>query len=179
MVEGATPLFEPLVRHEREVRWTCLWPPYPLPQRRVASSTVIPCGKAQTLAHNGRPGARREALFAADEFSAARISSPHTRRADACVVRRILSWCDQERLELRQVSPGLAGRFLDDLPGVSSTKKPGLGCPQAFLRHPQYRREDFRVSLQGKISFSTHPHGGFPTRQTSPLAERKHKYFLA
>ena len=50
-----------------------------------------------------RAGAR--ALFAADEFFAARISNPHTRRAYARVVSRFLAWCEQERLELRQVSP--------------------------------------------------------------------------
>ena len=63
-----------------------------------------------------------KALFAADEFFAARISNPHTRRAYARVVRRFLTWCEDEHLELPQVSPGLAGRFIDELPGDSSTK---------------------------------------------------------
>ena len=71
------------------------------------------------------------ALFAADEFFAARISNPHTRRADARVVRRFLSWCEDQGLELPQVSPGLASRFIDELPGDSSTKNQAL----AALRH--------------------------------------------
>ena len=62
-----------------------------------------------------RAGAK--ALFAADEFFAARISNPHTRRAYARVVRRFLAWCEDRGLELPQVSPGLAGRFIDELPG--------------------------------------------------------------
>ena len=70
-------------------------------------------------------------LFAADEFFAARISNPHTRRAYARVVRRFLTWCEDEHLELPQVSPGLAGRFIDELPGDSSTKNQAL----AALRH--------------------------------------------
>ena len=74
------------------------------------------------------------ALFAADEFFAARISNPHTRRAYARVVRRSLAWCEEERLDLPQVSPGLAGRFIDELPGDSSTKNQALAalqhCPQ-------------------------------------------------
>ena len=76
-----------------------------------------------------RAGAK--ALFAADEFFAARISNPHTRRAYARVVRRFLTWCEQEALELSRVSPGLAGRFIDELPGDTSTKNQAL----AALRH--------------------------------------------
>ena len=72
-----------------------------------------------------------KALFAADEFFAARISNPHTRRAYARVVRRFLTWCEDEHLELPQVSRGLAGRFIDELPGDSSTKNQAL----AALRH--------------------------------------------
>ena len=72
-----------------------------------------------------RAGAK--ALFAADEFFAARISNPHTRRAYARVVRRFLAWCEQEAIELPQVSPGLAGRFIDQLPGDSSTKGENRG----------------------------------------------------
>ena len=71
-----------------------------------------------------RAGAK--AIFAADEFFAARISNPHTRRAYARGVRRFLTWCEQEHLELPQVSPGLAGRFIDELPGDSSTKNQAL-----------------------------------------------------
>ena len=71
------------------------------------------------------------ALFAADEFFAARISNPHTRRAYARVVRRFLAWCEDQGLELARVSPGLAGRFIDELPGDTSTKNQAL----AGLRH--------------------------------------------
>ena len=71
------------------------------------------------------------ALFAADEFFAARISNPHTCRAYARVVRRFLAWCEEEHLEIPQVSPGLAGRFIDELPGDSFTKNQAL----VALRH--------------------------------------------
>ena len=46
-------------------------------------------------------------------------------------MRRFLTWCEDEHLELPQVSPGLAGRFIDELPGDSSTKNQAL----AALRH--------------------------------------------
>ena len=70
--------------------------------------------------------AGRNALFAADEFFAARISNPHTRRAYASVVRRFLVWREEEHLELSRVSPGLAGRFIDEFAGDSATKNQAL-----------------------------------------------------
>ena len=75
--------------------------------------------------------AGRNALFAADEFFGARISNPHTRRVYGRVVSRFLAWCELEALELSRVSPGLAGRFIDEFPGDSATKNQAL----AALRH--------------------------------------------
>ena len=75
--------------------------------------------------------AGRNALFATDEFFGARISNPHTRRAYGRVVSRFLAWCETEALDLSRVSPGLAGRFIDELPGDSATKNQAL----AALRH--------------------------------------------
>ena len=72
-----------------------------------------------------RAGAK--ALFAA------RISNPHTRRAYARVVRRFLTWCEDQGLDLPQVSPGLAGRFIDELPGDSSTKNQALAALRYFF----------------------------------------------
>ena len=75
--------------------------------------------------------AGKNALFAADEFFSAKISNPHTRRAYARPVGRFLTWCDEQGIELRQVTPGLAGRFLEELPGSDPTKNQAL----AALRH--------------------------------------------
>jgi site-specific recombinase XerD len=102
--------------------------------RSPAQSAVLPAFRAldpdrSVPAVLERAG--RNALFAADEFFAARISNPHTRRAYARVVRRFLAWCEDQGLELRQVSPGLAGRFIDELAGDSATKNQAL----AALRH--------------------------------------------
>ena len=66
--------------------------------------------------------AGKAACFAADEFFSARISNPHTRRADARPVGRFLTWCEAQGIELRQVTPGLAGRFIEELPGSDPTK---------------------------------------------------------
>ena len=75
--------------------------------------------------------AGRNALFAADEFFSAKISNPHTRRAYARPVGRFLLWCEEQSIELRQVTPGLAGRFIEELPGSDPTKNLAL----AALRH--------------------------------------------
>ena len=71
------------------------------------------------------------ACFAADEFFSARISNPHTRRAYARAVGGFLAWCRDHRLELRQVTPGIAGRFLEQLPGDAPNRNQAL----AALRH--------------------------------------------
>ena len=75
--------------------------------------------------------AGKAACFAADEFFSARLSNPHTRTAYARHVSRFLNWCEDQDLELHQVTPGLAGRFLEQLPGGASTKNQDL----AGLRH--------------------------------------------
>ena len=90
-------------------------------------------------AGNGPPGAfpailvraDKAACFAADEFFRARISNPPTRTAYAHQVSRFLTWCEDQGLELYQVTPGLAGRFLDQLPHRAPTKNQAL----AALRH--------------------------------------------
>ena len=71
------------------------------------------------------------ACFAADEFFAAKISNPHTRRAYARPVGRFLTWCEEHGIELRQVTPGLAGRFIEEIPGSDPTRNLAL----AALRH--------------------------------------------
>ena len=77
------------------------------------------------------PAILASACLAADEFFSARISNPHTRTAYARQVSRFLTWCEDEGLELHQVTPGLAGRFLDELPYKAPTKNQAL----AALRH--------------------------------------------
>ena len=75
--------------------------------------------------------AGKNALFAADEFFSARLSNSHTRRAYARPVGRFLAWCEEQGIELRQVTPGLAGRFIEELPGSDPTRNLAL----AALRH--------------------------------------------
>ena len=75
--------------------------------------------------------AGRIACFAADEFFSARISNPETRRAYSRAVGWFLEFCEREDVEFNRVTPGLAGRFLRDLPVSPATKNQAL----AGLRH--------------------------------------------
>ncbi|MEP7351655.1 MAG: tyrosine-type recombinase/integrase [Acidobacteriota bacterium] len=71
------------------------------------------------------------AQFAYDEFLKAAIHNPHTRRAYGRIVNRFLHWCEQNGLELRNISPGLAGEYIQSLVGTPPTKNQAL----AALRH--------------------------------------------
>lgn len=74
-----------------------------------------------------------KALFVAIEYFAAGISNPHTRRAYARVVRRFLAWCEKEDFDPLRVSPGLAGRFMDEFSGGSATKNQALAALKHFF----------------------------------------------
>ena len=77
--------------------------------------------------------AGKNALFAADEFFSAQVSNPHTRRAYGRAVSRFLAWCDEQGIELRQVTPGLAGRFIQEHPGEVITKNQALAALRRFF----------------------------------------------
>ena len=71
------------------------------------------------------------AAFAADEFFRASLSNEHTRRAYSRIAGRFLAWCADQRLDLRQITPGLAGEYIGRLAGSAPTKNQAL----AALRH--------------------------------------------
>ena len=71
------------------------------------------------------------ATFAADEFFKATLNNEHTRRAYGRIVNRFLVWCDRQGIELRMITPGLAGEYLSSIEGSAPTKNQAL----AALRH--------------------------------------------
>ena len=87
---------------------------------REPGLALIPVRRgARGLVERGGPGAR----FAAEEFFAARFRNPHTRRAYGRHVVRFLERCDARGIELREVSPGDAARFIEELaPSVANQK---------------------------------------------------------
>ena len=72
------------------------------------------------------------AAFAADDFFAARLANPHTRRAYARAVGRFLAWVDAQGVELAHVTPRMAGRFLDELAGGPASKNQVLAACRQF-----------------------------------------------
>jgi site-specific recombinase XerD len=81
------------------------------------------------------PALRRaggNAEFAADEFFSACVSNEHTRRAYGRAVGRFLDWCESQGVALSQVSPGAAGRFIEELPGTAATKNQSRAALKQF-----------------------------------------------
>ena len=72
------------------------------------------------------------ATFAADEFFRASIGNEHTRRAYGRIVGRFLTWCGDRKLELHNITPGLAGDYLGQLEGSASTKNQVLAALRKF-----------------------------------------------
>lgn len=86
------------------------------------SSAAIPA-----LIRDGGGNAR----FAYDEFFKATINNPHTRRAYGRIVNRFLNWCEAQGHALHNVTPGIAGEYMQTLEGSAPTKNQAL----AALRH--------------------------------------------
>lgn len=80
------------------------------------------------------------AVFAWDEFFSAVLRNPHTRTAYGRVVVSFLDWLDAASVRLDHVTPGLVGRYLDQLTLSPPSKKLALAALRRFfdafvLRH--------------------------------------------
>jgi integrase/recombinase XerD len=73
------------------------------------------------------------AAFAWDEFFSGRLRNPHTRDAYQRAVMRFLDWLAPAGVELPQVTPGMIGRYMDELPLSIPTKKLALAALRAFF----------------------------------------------
>lgn len=73
------------------------------------------------------------AEFAWDTFFGGTYRNPHTRVAYMRAVMRFLDWLSSRQIELRLVSPGLVGGYLDGLPLAAPTKKLELAALRAFF----------------------------------------------
>ena len=73
------------------------------------------------------------ACFAADEFFSARTSNWETRRAYGRAVRAFFQWCEAEQLELAQITPGIAERFIRSLEVSDATKNQTLAAIRHFF----------------------------------------------
>jgi integrase/recombinase XerD len=73
------------------------------------------------------------AFFAAEEFFKASISNEHTRRAYGRIVGRFLTWCARRKLDLRNITPGLAGDYIGEVAGSEPTKNQALAALRRFF----------------------------------------------
>ena len=108
-------------------------------------SNLVPASKSGLVKGEALPpildAAGKAARFAYQEFFYGEIRNPHTRLAYHRAVKKFLLWCQDQDLELQQISPGAVGHYLDQLKVTTSdgqqhaaaisTKKLAL----AALRH--------------------------------------------
>lgn len=63
------------------------------------------------------------AEFAWEEFFLGKIRNQHTRMAYRRAVRRFLAWCEPQGVELARITPGMVGRYFDELELSIPSKK--------------------------------------------------------
>src|SRR4051812_16936001 len=73
------------------------------------------------------------ARFAWDEFFYAEHHNPHTQKAYMAAVRRFLSWCEGQGVELPGVTPGMVGLYLVGLGGSPSKRNLHLAALRGFF----------------------------------------------
>jgi integrase/recombinase XerD len=71
--------------------------------------------------------------FAWEEFFYAEHHNPHTQRAYQSALRRFLSWCEGEGVELASISPGMVGQYLVDLGGSAAKRNQHLSALRGFF----------------------------------------------
>jgi integrase/recombinase XerD len=73
------------------------------------------------------------ARFAWEEFFFAEHHNLHTQRAYQSAVRRFLSWCEEEGVELASISPGMVGKYLVGLGGSAAKRNQHLSALRGFF----------------------------------------------
>ncbi len=73
------------------------------------------------------------ARFAWEEFFFAEHHNLHTQRAYESAVRRFLSWCEGEGVELASISPGMVGQYLTGLGGSAAKRNQRLSALRGFF----------------------------------------------
>ena len=73
------------------------------------------------------------AVFAWEELFLGQICNAHTRKAYLHAVRRFLAWCEPRVAELQRITPGMVGRYFDELPVAVPSKKLHLAALRIFF----------------------------------------------
>jgi site-specific recombinase XerD len=99
--------------------------------RASSGSIQVASGKAILPELVERAGGA--ARFAWEEFFFAEHHNPHTRRAYESAVRRFLSWCEGEGVELASISPGMVGQYVTALGGSAAKRNLHLSALRGFF----------------------------------------------
>jgi integrase/recombinase XerD len=73
------------------------------------------------------------ARFAWDEFFFAEHHNEHTQKAYMAAVRRFLSWCEGQGVELPSIAPGQVGQYLTGLGGSTAKRNLHLSALRGFF----------------------------------------------
>jgi integrase/recombinase XerD len=71
--------------------------------------------------------------FAWDEFFFAEHHNPHTQKAYMAAVKRFLSWCEGQGVELPAITPGMVGQYLVSLGGSAAKRNLHLSALRGFF----------------------------------------------
>jgi site-specific recombinase XerD len=71
--------------------------------------------------------------FAWDEFFFAEHHNPHTQKAYMAAVKRFLSWCEGQGVELPAITPGMVGQYLVSLGGSAAKRNLHLAALRGFF----------------------------------------------
>lgn len=103
----------------------------------MSGGEVIPGRPAPLVAAEAIPRCVAEAgpaaEFAWEEFFIGKLRNPHTRTAYRRAIRGLLRWTDQQQLSLLRITPGVIGRYFDQLPLSIPSKKLHLAAIRAFF----------------------------------------------
>ena len=103
-------------------------------EAETKSVTVVEPGKSLQLAAPkmiSELGAA--ARFTWEEFFIGKLPNPYTRRSYLLAVRRFFAWCEEQGLDLPRITPGMVGRYFDQLPDSVPSKKLYLSAIRAFF----------------------------------------------
>jgi integrase/recombinase XerD len=105
-----------------------------MPNELVKASVVsVPAANdgqsLPVLVEHAGPAAR----FAWDEFFYAEHHNTHTQKAYMAAVKRFLSWCEGQGVELPGVTPGMVGQYLVGLGGSAAKRNLHLSALRGFF----------------------------------------------
>ena len=77
--------------------------------------------------------AGRNAGFGWDEFFQGQLANAHSRKNYKHAVQKFLVWCEKHKLELLDITPGLVGKYFQELNVAVPTKKLHLAALRKFF----------------------------------------------